>query len=52
VVVGIRLAKVLAVTSLVCWAGAIAAGRFLAYTHIRLMVDSIPIRRLWAPWVQ
>jgi hypothetical protein len=49
--VGIRRAKVLAVTSLVCWAGAIAAGRFLAYTHIRLMVDSIPISRAWAPWV-
>ena len=51
-VVGVRRAKALAVTSLVCWAGAIAAGRFLAYTHIRLMVDSIPIPRPWAPWVQ
>jgi hypothetical protein len=51
-IVGIRRAKALAVTSLVCWAGAIAAGRFLAYTHIRLMVDSMPIPRPWAPWVQ
>jgi hypothetical protein len=45
-------ARTLAVASLLCWAGAIAAGRFLAYTHIRLMVDSVPILRAWAPWVQ
>jgi energy-coupling factor transporter transmembrane protein EcfT len=51
-IVGIRRAKTLAAMSLVCWAGTIAAGRFLAYTHIRLMVDSIPIPRAWAPWVQ
>ena len=31
--------KKLALASLVCWAGAIAAGRLLAYTYTRLMVD-------------
>ena len=31
--------KKLALASLVCWAGAIAAGRLLAYTYRRLMVD-------------
>lgn len=41
--------KSLAVASLVCWAGAIAAGRFLAYTYIRLMVDSTPVPRPWMP---
>jgi len=41
--------KTLAVASLVCWAGAIAAGRFLAYTYIRLMVDSSPVPRPWMP---
>jgi hypothetical protein len=49
---GLARARKLAVASLICWAGAIAAGRFLAYTHIRLMVDSVPILRAWAPWVQ
>jgi hypothetical protein len=49
---GLARARTLAVVSLICWAGAIAAGRFLAYTHIRLMVDSVPILRAWAPWVQ
>ncbi len=29
--------KMLAVASLVCWAGAITSGRFLAYTHLRLL---------------
>ena len=29
--------KTLAVASIVCWAGAITAGRFLAYTYTRLM---------------
>jgi hypothetical protein len=29
--------KVLAAASIVCWAGAITAGRFLAYTYTRLM---------------
>jgi hypothetical protein len=43
-------AKTLAVASLVCWAGAIAAGRFLAYTYVRLMVDSVPVPRPWIPW--
>ena len=38
-------AKRLAVASLVCWALTIAAGRFLAYTYIRLTVDSRP-----RPW--
>jgi hypothetical protein len=41
--------KTLAMASLVCWAGAIAAGRFLAYTYIRLMVDSSPVPRPWMP---
>jgi len=45
-------AKTLAVASLLCWAGAIASGRFLAYTYIRLMVDSVPVPRPWAPWTQ
>jgi hypothetical protein len=43
-------AKRLAVVSLLCWAGAIASGRFLAYTYIRLMVDSVPVPRPWVPW--
>jgi hypothetical protein len=46
---GLRSAKMVAVASLVCWAGAIAAGRFLAYTYIRLMVDSVPVPRPWIP---
>ena len=29
--------RTLAVASLVCWAGAITSGRFLAYTYLRLM---------------
>ena len=41
--------KTLAMASLVCWGGAIAAGRFLAYTYIRLMVDSSPVPRPWMP---
>lgn len=40
-----------AVASILCWAGAIAAGRFLAYTYIRLMEDSRAIPRPWIPWV-
>jgi hypothetical protein len=43
-------ARRLAIASLVCWAAAIAAGRFLAYTYVRLMVDSVPIPRPWIPW--
>lgn len=34
--------KILATVSLGCWAGAITAGRLLAYTYTRLRVDSIP----------
>ena len=34
--------KILASASLACWAGAITAGRLLAYTYTRLMVDSVP----------
>lgn len=34
---GARRTKLLAVASLVCWAGAITAGRLLAYTYTRLM---------------
>ena len=45
----LRPAKTVAVASLVCWAGAITAGRFLAYTYIRLMVDSVPVPRPWIP---
>jgi hypothetical protein len=45
----LRRAKTLAVASLVCWAGAITAGRFLAYTYVRLMVDSVPVPRPWIP---
>lgn len=41
--------KALAITSLVCWAAAIVAGRFLAYTYIRLMVDSTRMSRPWMP---
>ena len=48
----LQLPKRLAVASLVCWAGAIAAGRFLAYTYVRLMVDSVPVPRPWIPWSQ
>lgn len=40
----LRSAKNLAVASLVCWALTITAGRFLAYTYIRLSVDSTPRR--------
>jgi hypothetical protein len=29
--------RLLAVSSLVCWVGAIATGRFLAYTYVRLL---------------
>lgn len=43
-------ARRLAIASLACWAGAIAAGRFLAYTYVRLMVDSAPVPRPWIPW--
>jgi hypothetical protein len=46
---GLRSAKGLAIASIVCWAGAITAGRFLAYTYIRLMVDSAPVPRPWMP---
>jgi hypothetical protein len=46
---GLRSAKMVAVASLVCWAGAIAAGRFLAYTYVRLMVDTVPVPRPWIP---
>ena len=45
----LRRAKTLAVASLACWAGAITAGRFLAYTYTRLMVDSTPVPRPWIP---
>ena len=34
--------RILATASLACWAGAITAGRLLAYTYTRLMVDSVP----------
>jgi hypothetical protein len=44
-----RRAKRLAVLSIACWAAAIFAGRFLAYTYIRLMVDSRPMPRPWMP---
>ena len=44
-----RRTRRLAVVSLACWAGAITAGRFLAYTYIRLMVDSEPVPRPWIP---
>jgi hypothetical protein len=44
-----RNPKRLAMVSLACWAGAITAGRFLAYTYIRLMVDSVPVPRPWIP---
>ena len=37
-----RKVKMLATASLGCWAGAIVAGRLLAYTYTRLMVDSVP----------
>lgn len=37
-----RNVKILATVSLGCWAGAITAGRLLAYTYIRLMADSAP----------
>lgn len=48
---GPRLASIsrLAIASMLCWAGAITAGRFLAYTYIRLMVDSRPMPRPWMP---
>ena len=44
-----RNTKRLALASLACWAATIAAGRFLAYTYIRLMVDSAPVPRPWMP---
>jgi hypothetical protein len=31
--------RLLAVASLVCWAGAVVSGRLLAYTHSRLLAD-------------
>ena len=34
--------KLLAVTSLACWATSIVAGRLLAYTHTRLLVTDLP----------
>jgi len=34
-----RALRAMAIASLVCWAGAITAGRLLAYTYRRLMVD-------------
>jgi len=37
-----RNLRILAAASILCWAGAITAGRFLAYTYTRLMVDSVP----------
>jgi hypothetical protein len=49
---GLERARSLAIVSLVCWAGAIVSGRFLAYTYIRRMVDSVPVPRAWTPWVQ
>lgn len=36
---GTRSARILAAASLVCWAGAITAGRLLAYTYTRLLAD-------------
>jgi hypothetical protein len=41
----------LAAVSIVCWAGAIFAGRFLAYTYFRLMVDSVRMPRPWSAWI-
>lgn len=35
----LRSGRALAITALVCWAGAIIAGRLLAYTHRYLMAD-------------
>ena len=32
-----RSGRILAATSFACWAGAIGAGRFLAYTYLKLM---------------
>ena len=32
-----RKGRILAVASLVCWAGATTTGRFLAYTHVKLL---------------
>lgn len=48
--VALERARRLAIVSLVCWGAAIAAGRFLAYTYVRLMVDSVPVPRPWIPW--
>jgi hypothetical protein len=42
--------RALAIASLLCWAGAVTTGRFLAYTYTRLMVDSTPMPRPWIPW--
>ena len=49
VIPGLRPVKRLAIASLACWVGAIFAGRFLAYTYIRLSVDSTPVPRPWMP---
>jgi hypothetical protein len=35
----VRQARGLAVASLICWGGVITAGRFLAYTHHRLLAS-------------
>ena len=45
-----RAVKTLAIASIACWAGAITAGRFLAYTYVRMMVDSSPVPRPWIAW--
>ena len=34
-----RIVRICSIASLVCWAGAITAGRLLAYTYNRLMAD-------------
>jgi hypothetical protein len=49
VIPSLRPVTIVAVASIVCWAGTIAAGRFLAYTYIRLMVDSVRQPRPWFP---
>ena len=49
VIPGLHPVKRLAIASLACWVGAIFAGRFLAYTYIRLSVDSTPVPRPWMP---
>lgn len=45
----LRSARSVAFASILCWAGTIVAGRFLAYTYVRLMVDSAPLQRPWLP---